>query len=152
MLQIDEKATEPLVLKRCYCEGSPHEPGDSVDIRTQYGYGDFKSIKKMGFANPSLNWDEELADLTLIVRAVTGWTFVLPDGEPLPISMATLRLLPEEVGEAILEKANEHFETSRKSGELPNPLGGQSQPSSPESLTASPNRATRRARRSTSKS
>ncbi len=135
MNQIDETSAEPLVLERCYCPESPHDH-DEVMVRTQYGYGDVKAVRKMGFANPALTWDEELADLTMMARSVVSWTFVLTDGTPLPVSLATIRLLPIEVGEAILEKANEHFEASR----LPNASGARSQPSSQASSGAAKKR------------
>lgn len=131
MNQIDESASEPLVLERCYCPNAPHDH-DEVSIRTEFGWGDVKAVRKMGLANPGLSWDEELADLTMMARAVSSWTFVTSSGEPVPISLATLRLLPIEVGEAILEKANEHFEASR----LPNASGARSQPSTPASSGA----------------
>jgi hypothetical protein len=131
MNQIDDAATKPLVLERCYCPGTPHDH-DEVHIRTEFGWGDVKAVRKMGLANPGLTWDEELADLTMMSRAVTSWTFVTSSGEPVPISLATLRLLPIEVGEAILNTANENFEASR----LPNASGARSQPSIPASSGA----------------
>lgn len=139
MNQINEESAAPLVLDRCYCPNSPHEH-DEVQIRTEYGWGDVKAVRKMGFANPALNWDEELADLTMMQRAVTSWTFVTANGESVPISLATLRLLPIEVGDAILAKANEHFEASR----LPNASGARSQPSTPESSGAETKTRSRR--------
>jgi hypothetical protein len=152
---VNESADEVITLDREYCDpkpdGTPYHEVDTVSVRTQYGYGDMLAINKMGSGNPSLFWDAELGTLTLLARAITAWTFVDSDGQPIPIGMPMIRLLDPAVADRVAEVADRHYTAA--TSQLPNPSGAPSQPSSPERSSASANRAARRtARRSTPRS
>jgi hypothetical protein len=135
---VDEDASETIDLDREYCppkaDGSQYHEHDTVTVRTGYGYGDVLAINKMGHTNPGLLWDAEMATLTLLSRAIRAWSFVNEAGEPVPVGVPMIRLLPAPVGEQIAEVADKYFQASQ--GPLPNPSGAPSRPSSPESLSA----------------
>lgn len=159
--KIDRDATATIDFP-CPCDGSPHEV-DSVTIRSQYGYGDLLDVQASAMRYVPVKQDDGTVTLqsihdstlehyALLEMAVQSWTFL--DGtEPLPVTPAAIRALRPDIGEAIATEVNGHYLASIKGQTLPNPSSGQSQPSSLASLTASPNRAQRRAaKRSTSKS
>lgn len=152
---VDESADEVIMLDREYCEPKPdgthYHEFDTVSVRTEYGYGDMLAINKMGSGNPSLLWDAELGTLTLLARAITAWSFVDKEGKPVPIGMPMIRLLAPGVADRLAEVADRHYTAA--TGQLPNPSGAPSLPSSPERSSALANRAARRtAKRSTPRS
>ena len=161
---IDPTATVPVPI-RCPCppkDGEPrHSDGDSVDVRSQYGYGDSLALAKKSVQyRVGLNKDKEsvvipyedafLKHESLMELAVKSWTLEDADGEPLPIGLPTFLLLPEDIGNVIAEKVNELYEASKAT--VPNGSGGPSPASSPETSPAPPNRATRRSRKPSTRS
>lgn len=165
MTQINPESTTEIEVP-CVClldSGGLAHDTDSVTVRDQFGYGDLIDIQTKGMRWVQVETDagpqvqpvlhpggEHFALLEISVKA---WTLVQPDGSPLPITSQSIRLLPEDTGSLIAVRVSELYESSKKGRTLPNPSGGRSQPSSPESSAASPNRAQRRAaKRSTSKS
>lgn len=156
---IDPTATVPVEI-RCPCppkDGAVRHPdGDSVDVRTQYGYGDSLTLARKSVQyRTGLDKDKQtiiipyndafLQHETLLELGVKGWTIEDPDGQPLAVGLPTILLLPEDIGEYIATKINELYEASKAS--VPNASGAQSPATSPESSDARPNRATRRSRK-----
>jgi hypothetical protein len=146
----DPNATQTLDLPWELCspkpDGTHHHEHDTIDLRTQYVYADtlqLAGVHMNGHIDPSSERYE------LLKIGIRGWSILDSDGEPLDVGPATILMLPPTAGSWIAERIDEFYVKSDVI--LPNPSSGQSPPSSPASLTASPNRATRRARRSTSK-
>lgn len=143
---IDPEARDTVVLSRCYCPGEPHE-NDTVVVRAQYGYGDVLELARVHTGR----LDPMAERAKLLELGIVEWSFVGKDGQPAPIGLPMILLLHPEIVEPIAQRIDELYQESAPP--LPNSSSGPSRPSSPESSTASPNRATRRAaRRSTSKS
>lgn len=156
---IDPTATVPVPI-RCPCppkDGEPrHSDGDIVDVRSQYGYGDSLKLAKASVQyrisvdkdnNPLVvpYTDAFLQHETLLELAVQSWTIQTESGEPLPVGLPTILMLPEDIGNVLAERVNELFEASKAT--VPNGSGGQSPATSPETSPAPPNRATRRSRK-----
>lgn len=158
--KVDREATATITLP-CPCDGSPHET-DTITIRSQYGYGDLMDVQANAVRYVPVKQDDgtvtiqPLNDATLehyalLEMAVKDWTFL--DGEePMPVTPQNLKALRPDIGEAIATEVNGHYLESIKGQTVPNPSSGRLAPSSPANSTALPNRAQRRARRSTSKS
>ena len=157
---IDPTATEPLKV-RCVCpplaDGTPRHDEDTIDVRSQYGYGDSLNLSRKGVqykigVNPEtkdpvvLPFTDAFAEHeALLEMAVTGWTLTDGKGDPLPVALSTILLLPEDVGNAVANAANAHYEASK--APVPNASGGPSPAGSPETPPARPNRATRRSKK-----
>ena len=156
---IDPTATVPVPI-RCPCppvDGEPRHPdGDSVDVRSQFGYGDSLALAKKSVQyRVGLDKDQQAIVLpytdaflqheTLLELAIKSWTIVTESGEPLPVGLPTILMLPEDIGNVIAERINELYEASKAT--VPNVSGGQSPATSPETSPAAPNRATRRSRK-----
>lgn len=144
---IDPDATRVVDLPECYCPGSPHDH-DSVTVRAQYGYGDVLTLASVHTAAGRIDPMAERAKLLEV--GITSWTFTDSDGQPVPVGLPMILLLRDDIVQPIAAAIDDAYQQSTPP--VPNPSSGQSRPSSAASLTALPNRATRRAaRRSTSK-
>jgi hypothetical protein len=149
----DPNATQTVDLPWELCKPKPdgtrwHEH-DTVELRTEYVYAD--TLQLAGVSLQSGAFIDSMAErYELLKIGLKGWSILNPDGTPLDLGPATILMLPPTAGGWIAERIDEFYSASDVT--LPNPSSGQSPPSSPASLTAFPNRATRRAKRSTSKS
>jgi hypothetical protein len=143
-------ATEVIDLDREYCppkpDGTPYHDHDSVTVKTDYSYGDLLFVSKLGQATPGILWDNEMATLGLLSRAIRGWSFVDDEGKPVEIGLPMIRLLHAEVADKVAEVADRHYTESTTT--LPNVSGAPSPASSPESRSASPKRKRKRSTRS----
>lgn len=145
---IDPDAREVVELSECFCPGTPHEK-DTVTVKAQYGYGDLIELAKVHAVAGRIDPMAERAKLLEI--AITDWSFVDKDGEPIPVGLPMILLLNQSIVGIVAQRVDQLYQESAPP--LPNPSSGRSQPSSQASSTASPNRALRRAAaRSTSKS
>ena len=130
--------------------GEPRHDHDTVMLRTRLTYGDMQAVSRAGSILGI--WDNESATLKLMEIGIGSWTFVDDDGKPVEPQAAMIRLLDPAIAVPIQNELDARYGEAQERMKLPNPLGGRSQPSSPESSTASPNRAMRRAaKHSTSK-
>lgn len=146
---VDDAQVEPFDLPTCYCPGKPHEH-DTVTLRTEYSYGDLIELGRVVVSDLG-KLDAMGERVKLLQLGVVGWNFVDAAGEPVPIDIVTLLKLKSSIAVPVMQRIDELYQAS--SEPLPNASSGRSQPSSPESSTALPNRAMRRAAaRSTSKS
>lgn len=148
---VDPDAFEVVDLAHEYCppkpDGSAYHDHDTVEVRTQYAYGDLLFVTKLGQGTTGLMWDNEAATLGLLARAIRGWSFVHNDGSPVDIGLATIRLLHADVADKIAEVADRHYTASTVT--LPNVSSAASPDSPPATPSASPKP---RRRRSTSRS
>lgn len=156
----DPDATETLTLPGgCRCPGAPHADGDAAIYRTQLGAGERNAIKAAGWQAADMEYyDWEAANDAAIAKAVTSWTILTaepcwhagkPHGknEPLPISRKSAALLDEPTRVALLEAID--GAAAAYQARLPNASGAPSADS--QQASASPNRATRRQRSSTTR-
>lgn len=111
---------------------------DTVTIRTEFGQGDINQITRAMVPQPG-SFDASAARWKLIEIGVKAWSF------DRPLTRENLELLHPEIADKIANRLDELYDASRST--LPNPSGGPSRPSSPATVTAGPNRATRRATR-----
>ena len=155
---MDPTATVPVPV-RCCCppvDGAVRHPdGDVIHIRSQYTYGDDLALSKRSVqyrvatheGKPVVlpYTDGFLGEEAMLEIGVKEWTLVTADGEPLPVDLTTILLLPGDVGALLSERINELWEASKVP--LPNGSGAPSPASSAASGAARPNRATRRSKK-----
>jgi hypothetical protein len=148
----DPNATQTIELPWELCkpkpDGSRWHEHDTVELRTEYVYADTLQLANVHAQAGRIDPGAERYELLKI--GIRGWSILDTNGMPLDVGAATILMLPPTAGSWIAERIDEFYIASDVT--LPNPSSGQSAPSSLASLTASPNRATRRAKRSTSKS
>jgi len=123
----------------CKCPGEPHEQ-DWVLCRTELGAEDVAQLNAWsGFGALG-----GVMGLTLLIK---DWNLLGPDGEDMPVTPESIKLLWSDM-------ASDHFEKWRdghvRMTSLPNGSGGRSPNGS--SATASPTRASRGRRSSTTSS
>ena len=130
-IQINPDSTVPVEVP-CICtreDGTFHHDTDTVQVRDQYGYGDLIDIqtKAIKYVSVEVKGEDKIISVmdpgkehfALLEVAVKGWTFVNPDGSPLPVGTPWFRRLPEDVGNLIALKASELYEASKAT--VPNP-------------------------------
>ena len=138
-------ATEVKVasLGACQCPGSPHAQ-DEVVMHRQLGYGAKGEVQKAGWiSGRGVYYDSMAAQRKLIEVWLVSWNLFGNDGKPAVISEYSIAEMDEETIFALADAANDALEREP----LPNESGAPSADSPSES--ASPNRATRRRRSST---
>lgn len=146
----DPTATDTLTLPGgCQCPGTPHE-ADVWVYRTELGDGDEQRAGSFGWsAGGGAYFDWEAARDKLIEIATVRWNVVGEGGAPVPVNVASVRLLDTETRQlmaAAVDTAQEAYRRARS----PNPSAAQSVTGSPAS--GSPNRAQRRHPSTTSSS
>ena len=99
-------------------DGSAWHGEDTITIGTELSYGDILHVTKLGQSTIGIIWDTELATLGLLNRVIRSWSFVHADGSAVPVGMATIRLLRENVADRVAERADELFTAAR--AKLPN--------------------------------
>ena len=132
-IQIDPESSVPVEVP-CICakeDGTFHHVSDTIQVRDQYGYGDLIDIqtKAIKYVSVEVKGEEKIVSVmdpgrehfALLEVAVKSWTFVNPDGSPIPVGTPWFRKLPEEVGNLIALRASELYEASKKGQALPNP-------------------------------
>ena len=144
----DPAATAVVDLDTCHCPNQPHDH-DTVTIRTQFGYGD---IMDLGRVHTNAGRIDPLAERAkLLELAITEWSFVGEEGEPVPLGLPMILLLKPSIVEPIATAIDDAWQAANVP--LPNGSSGRSRGSSPVTLPASTNRAQRRAtKRSTPRS
>lgn len=151
---IDPAATHPVEV-RCLCPGAPH-PSDTITVRSEYGYGDALKLAKAAVQYRVVQnkkgepvvlpyEDAFLQEEALLALGVKAWTLLDADGNPVPVGLPTILLLPPDVGEQVSTAINALYEASKVP--VPNGSGAPSRASTPGSSAARPNRATRRSKR-----
>jgi len=138
-------ATEVKVvsLGDCQCPGTPHAR-DEATMHRQLGHGAKGEIQKAGWiSGRGIYFDSMAAQRKLVEVAVVSWNLFGPDGKPREPTESSIAELDEDTVFQLAEAANDALEREP----LPNEPGAPSADSSSES--ASPNRASRRRRSST---
>lgn len=136
----DPSATAVLVLPGgCQCPGSPHE-ADEWTYRTELGDSEQKRAAIAGFDLDTAKVDWIAAQDKLIEVASVRWNLVDDDGDPVELSVATIRLLDQATRDAMAEAVDAAVTASQK------PLPNASAARSPSSSRASGGR-TRTARK-----
>lgn len=130
-------------LGACQCPGTPHAQ-DEAALHRQLGYGAKGEIQKAGWiSGRGVYFDAMAAQRKLVEVAVVSWNLLGPNGKEWAATETTIAKLDEQTIELLATAANDALEREP----LPNEPGAPSADSSSES--ASPNRATRRQRSST---
>jgi hypothetical protein len=141
----DDSEVTVVALGDCQCPGAPHAQ-DEATLHRQLGYGAKGEIQRAGWlSGRGVYFDNMAARRRLVEVAVVSWNLFGPDGKPVEPSEQSIARLDEETIDALAEAASDALEREP----VPNDSGAPSAASSSES--ASPNRATRRRRASTTR-
>lgn len=108
----------------CECPNKPHAE-DTFGYKAKLLYGDFRKINAA---------TDELSEVTLFACALTDWNLVDAEGEPLPITIASLDKLSLKQAQVLIQLLDTP-EYTLAGFEVPDPKKVPSPPS-PESLAS----------------
>ena len=129
----DPKRTQGVELGPCRCPGTPHPGGDSAQVRVEIGDGEIKSAYRMGGFRrvPPVTdaagrivvagqFDNEGADDEAVARFTRSWTFLDEEGDPVPITWASVGLLDSEARGTLVAAVDAVVEALAAGASLPN--------------------------------
>ncbi len=129
--------TARLNLGACQCPETPHAEGDWVDHRLEFGSGELERIGAYGMARGEGGFDFGAATDKLIEVGVVRWNLLGPDGEEVPVSVASISLLDAATRSTISEAIDKAIPDKARATPLPNASGARSRGSTRASASRS---------------